>query len=300
MFADLAQAILQFTETQSGNSPFSTAINGLTLHRSDSPKPISHLIYKPSLCIVVQGAKSAMIGSVQLDYRAGQALVVSFEMPGLGRVVEASPDKPYLGLIIELDMAVMHEIIEQVSIPMASHDEASIFVLGVDGPVADCIVRIIRLLSRPDAIPVLYPLIMREMYYWLLTGPHGCDIARMGFASNREHLIINAIHTLRGRFAEPVRIEDLAKIAHMSPSTFHRQFKALTLMTPLQYQKHLRLLEARRLMTTEAINVETTAYTVGYESPSQFSREYSRMFGAPPGRDAAGLRSVDLTGFALD
>lgn len=300
MFEDLTQAILQFTETEPGNSPFPTIIHGLTLHRSDHPKPISHLLYKPSLCIVVQGAKSAMIGPVRFDYRAGQALVVSFEMPGLGHVVEASPGKPYLGVIIELDMAVMHEIIEQVSMPVTSQDEASIFVLGVDAPVADCIARIIRLLSRPDAIPVLYPLITREMYYWLLTGPHGRDIARMGFANNREHLMIHAIHTLRGRFAEPVRVEDLAKIAHMSPSTFHRQFKALTLMTPLQYQKHLRLLEARRLMAAESVNVETAAYTVGYESPSQFSREYSRMFGAPPGRDAAGLRSVDLTGLALD
>jgi AraC-like DNA-binding protein len=300
MFEDLAQAILQFTETEPRNSPFPTIIHGLTLHRSDSPKPISHLIYKPSFCVVVQGAKSAMIGSARFDYRAGQALVISLEMPGLGRVVEASPDKPYLGVIIELDMAVMHEIIGQVSVPMTSHDEAGMFVLGMDGPVADCIARIIRLLSRPDAVPVLYPLITREMYYWLLTGPHGPDIARMGFANNREQLMVHAIHTLRGRFAEPVRVEDLAKIAHMSPSTFHRQFKALTLMTPLQYQKNLRLLEARRLMAAEAVNVETAAYTVGYESPSQFSREYSRMFGAPPGRDAAGLRSFDLTGLALD
>jgi len=134
---------------------------------------------------------------------------------------------------------------------------------------------------------MLYPAIMREVCYWLLTGPHGGDVVKMTLANSHTQRVVTAIHTLRDRFAEPVRIEELASIAQMSPSAFHRQFKAITSMTPLQYQKQLRLLEARRLMVSEAANVETAAFQVGYESPSQFSREYSRMFAMSPRRDVA-------------
>ena len=139
---------------------------------------------------------------------------------------------------------------------------------------------------------MLYPSIMREICYWLLTGPHGAEVARIALANSHAQRVISAIHALRDRFAESVRIEDLASIAQMSSSAFHREFKALTSMTPLQYQKQLRLLEARRLMVTDAANVETAAFQVGYESASQFSREYSRMFGAPPRRDLAASRAT--------
>jgi transcriptional regulator GlxA family with amidase domain len=148
----------------------------------------------------------------------------------------------------------------------------------------------VRLLDTPDAIPMIYPLLMREISYWLLTGPHGGEIAGLALSSSRSQRVISAIHALRERFAEPVRIEDLARTAQMSPSAFHREFKALTSMTPLQYQKQLRLLEARRLMTADTANVETAAFQVGYESPSQFSREYARMFGAPPRREVVALK----------
>ena len=132
-------------------------------------------------------------------------------------------------------------------------------------------------------------MIMREICYWLLAGPHGGEVAQMTLANSHTQRVISAIHSLRNRFAEPVRIEELASIAQMSPSAFHRQFKALTSVTPLQYQKQLRLMEARRLMVSNAANVETAAFDVGYESPSQFSREYCRMFGAPPKRDSKSI-----------
>ncbi|MGZ5840876.1 MAG: helix-turn-helix domain-containing protein [Xanthobacteraceae bacterium] len=159
-------------------------------------------------------------------------------------------------------------------------------------PLADCVLRAVRLLDKPKAISALYPAIMREICYWLLAGPHGGEIALMTLAGRHTPRIVKAIHVLRDRFAKPIRIEELAAIAKLSPSAFHRQFKALTSMTPLQYQKRLRLLEARRLMVSAAANVETAAFQVGYESPSQFSREYSRMFGLPPRRDIASLRQV--------
>ena len=235
-----------------------------------------------------------MFGDRRFDYRAGQALVVSVEMPLLGRVAEASPSVPYLGLIIEFDLAIMREVLEGLGSPLPSGGELKpgLFVADLEGPLMDCTLRMVRLLSTPEAIPALRPLILREICYWLLTGPHGGEVAKLALANTHTQSIIQAIHSLRDRFAEPVRIEELAETARMSGSSFHRQFKAITSMTPLQYQKHLRLLEARRLLVTDAANVEAAAFQVGYESPSQFSREYSRMFGAPPRRDIAALRTL--------
>jgi AraC-like DNA-binding protein len=288
----LAEAVTRYTDAQVGQSPFATAIEGLTILRSNHEKSPMHLIFKPALCIVVQGAKWAMFGDKQFDYRAGQALVVSVEMPAFGRVSEASPSEPYLGIIIELDLAVVREIMEGLDAPPKSSGDiiGGVFVTDFDGPMTECALRMVRLLSTPKAIPMLYPSIMRELCYWLLNGLHGGDVARIVLANGHARRVISAIHALREHFTEPVRIEELAETARMSPSTFHRRFKALTSMTPLQYQKQLRLLEARRLLIADATNVETAAFQVGYESASQFSREYSRMFGAPPRRDLAGLR----------
>ena len=162
--------------------------------------------------------------------------------------------------------------------------------MDFDGPLEDCALRLMRLLDTPPAIPVLYPAIMREICYWLLTGPRGREIVSMTLTNSHAHKVISAIHLLRDRFTQPVRIGELASVAQMSPSAFHRQFKAITSMTPLQYQKQLRLLEARRLMVAHAMNVETAAFQVGYESPSQFSREYSRLFAVSPRRDVIFLK----------
>jgi AraC-like DNA-binding protein len=294
MLKELVEAVRRYTEAQAGESPFVTAIEGVTILRSDQERRPNHHILKPALCIVLQGAKWAMFGNRRVDYRAGQALVVSVEMPAFGRVAEASPSEPYLGLIIEFDPAVMREVVEGLDAsPRPSRDVGSgVLVTDFNGPLADCGLRIMRLLETPKAIPILYPAIMREICYWILTGPHGGEVMKMTLANSYAQRVISAIHTLRDRFAEPVRIEELALVAQMSPSAFHRHFKAMTSMTPLQYQKRLRLLEARRLIVTDAANVETAAFQVGYESPSQFSREYSRMYGAPPRRDVSALRAM--------
>ena len=166
------------------------------------------------------------------------------------------------------------------------------FVDALVSPVADCVARLIRLLDTPGAVPILYPSIMRELSFWLLTGPSGGRIARLALPSGHAQRIADAINVMREDIARPVRVEELAGAARMSPSSFHKHFKMLTSMTPLQYQKQLRLLEARRLMTADAANVANAAYRVGYESPSQFSREYARMFGAPPKRDVTALRTA--------
>lgn len=294
MADDLVQSVLRYTERQPGKSPFATAIAGLTVLRSEHPKPLSHMILRPALCITLQGAKWTAFGERRFDYGAGQAMVVGVEMPAIGQVTEASPAKPYLGFVVELDLGVMREVVESLdSAPVAVESvRHGVFVSDFEGPLADCVARAIRLLDTPQAISLLYPALMREICYWLLTGPHGGEVAKMALGSDRTLRLVGAIHALRDRYTHHVRVEELASIAQLSPSAFHRQFKALTAMTPLQYQKQLRLFEARRLLTSGETNVETAGFRVGYESPSQFSREYSRMFGASPRRDVASLRRL--------
>jgi AraC-like DNA-binding protein len=296
MTLELTQAVLRYTDRQESYGPCPTDVPGMVLLRSDHERPPAHLIFKPALCIVVQGMKWAVFGDRHMDYRAGQALIVSVETPALGRVAEASPAVPFLGIIIEFDLAIMREVADAIGTPAPGGEGSGsgVFVTDFDGPLADCTLRLVRLMDTPQAIPLLYPAIMREIAYWLLSGPHGAEVARMVLANTHAHRVIAAIHRLRDRFAEPMRIEDLAAGAQMSASAFHRQFRRLTSMTPLQYQKQMRLLEARRLMVGEAASAETAAFAVGYESASQFSREYSRMFGLPPRRDAKLLQTSSV------
>ena len=291
---ELVEAVKRYTEQQAGSSPFATSIEGLTNLRSDHPKPPRHLIFKPSLCVVVQGAKWAVFGDKRLEYRAGQALVVSMEIPAFGTVYEASPAEPYLGVILELDLGWMRETLEQLAAPPAPESTAGrgVFVSDFSGPLEECVLRMVRLLATPRAVPMLAPAIMREICYWLLTGPDAGAVIGMTALKSHTRSVVSAIHLLRDRFAEPVRMEELASAAGMSASAFHRRFRQITSMTPLQYQKQLRLQEARRLMVAEELNVETAAFQVGYESASQFSREYARMFGRPPRRDVVSLRST--------
>jgi AraC-like DNA-binding protein len=291
----LTDALRHYTNTRPGPSPFVTEVPGLTILRADHEKRPNLLLYKPALCVVAQGSKTAVAGDRRMEYGAGQALLVSLEMPASGRVTEASDTEPYLGAIVEFDLAVLGDVLASIDSPRivpADDAEPAVSVIAVEGPVADCVTRLVRLLETPLAIPVVAPAIMRELSYWLLTGPQGGTLARLALAQAHPTRLLHAIHALRDRFAEPVRVEELASVAQLSLSAFHRQFKQLTSMTPLQYQKQLRLIEARRLMlSSEAANAEAAAYAVGYESASQFSREYARMFGSPPRRDVASMRS---------
>ena len=294
MLDQLTQALLRHTEGQPGQAMFATPIGGLAILRSDHPKPPNHMLSRPAICIVAQGAKWATFGGNKLEYRTGQALVVGVETPSTGQVVEASPGQPCLVLAFELDLAIMRAVAEDMDPPPVASGEPcrGVFVTDFQGPLADCALRLVRLLDTPKAIPALYPLIMREICYWLLSGPHGGEVARLTLASSSSQRVIRAMNSLRMRFRETVRIEELAAIAQMSASAFHRQFKALTSLAPLQYQKQLRLLEARRLMISTGYNVEAACFEVGYESASQFSREYSRMFGTAPKRDIRRMRTV--------
>jgi AraC-like DNA-binding protein len=250
------------------------------------------MVYKPALCVVVQGAKQLMLNDRVIDYAEMQALIISIELPASGRVIQASAENPYVAISLEFDVGMMREVMERLDTPPKPTGSArlGIFVEDLSQPLADCLVRLTGLLATPRAIPVLYPAIMREICFWMLTGPNGGEVCKLVLPDSQTRRIADAIHLLRDNFTEPVRIEQLAAAARMSPSSFHQHFKTLTSMTPLQYQKQMRLLEARRLMVAGSANVENAAYQVGYESASQFSREYTRMFGAPPKRDVVEMR----------
>ena len=254
----------------------------------------NHYVYRPSLCITLQGGKEILIGDETLSYGPMQCLVVGLDLPACGRIIAASPEKPFVAITVEFDIAIMREVLEQLDTPLVTTTRPvrSMFVADVDGALADCVLRMVRLTETPQAIPILYPALMREFYYWLLSGSNASDLWRQAMPDTHLERIGRAIHLLRENYAKTLRVEYLAEAANMSPSSFHQHFKALTAMTPLQFQKQLRLLEARRLLIAEAVNVTEAAYQVGYESTSQFSREYSRMFGVAPKRDAMNLKAA--------
>lgn len=292
MPSSLVELVRRYTETHPGENPWMTAIENVGILRSDLPRRPSPLLFQPSLCVVAQGSKQSVFGNRRYEYGPGQALVVSVEMPAFSRVAAASPEEPFLGVVIGLDRKLMSEVLDSLEAPVKVSPQVprGVFVTDYDGPLDDCVMRLMRLLDHPEAIPHVAPLVMREIAYWLLSGPHAADVAKVALADGRTHRVLSAVHALRAKFAETVSVDELAAIAQLSPSAFHRQFKALTSMTPVQFQKQLRLLEARHLLVSGVANAETAAFRVGYESASQFSREYARMFGAPPRRDAEAFR----------
>jgi AraC-like DNA-binding protein len=291
---ELAQRVKKYTEGVDGSAPLPTAIEGLRLLRSDQANRPGNCLFKPALYMTLQGAKWATFDEKRYKFAAGQGLMVAVDVPSRGTVTDASSRKPYLGIEIELDFAIMQEIAEEigmaVSVPGKPKARGA-FVLELNRQLVDCARHAIRLLETPEAIPALYPGIMREVCYWLLTGPEGNQVSQiMILANGHDRRIIRAIHTIRDRLKKAIHVPGLALAAHMSSATFHRQFKSVTGMTPLQYQKQLRLHEARRLMIFSNATVESAALDVGYVSVSQFSREYTRTFGTSPRRDVSTWR----------
>jgi AraC-like DNA-binding protein len=296
MAMSLKEAVLAYIDAHGGDGSFPTPVPGVAVARASQLVMPHHRIYKPTICLVLQGAKQIMTGDRVLDYGENQLLIVTVEMPASGQIVSASPERPYLGLNIDFDAAIMREVMDDLEKPPKPANEGvpGVFVQDFDAALEDCVRRLIQLTQMPKAIPVLCRSIMREICYWLLTGPNGGEICKLALPGSHMRRMTDAIYLLRENFAEPVRIEQLASVARMSPSSFHQHFKTLTSMTPLQYQKHLRLLEARRLMVADGVNVASAAYQVGYESASQFSREYARMFGMPPKRDVAEIKTLPM------
>ena len=291
MATDDLTRLAAMTERHTGtDGAYDTAVPGLTLFRSSEPSDHDAIVYVPSLVIVTQGAKEVIVGGEAYRYGAAQSLLVSVDIPAAARVVEASPDRPCLTVRISLDPAVVGELLaDGTAAPPAGPPERGLGVMTVERPLLDAVVRLVSLLDTPRDIAALSPLVLREITYRVLTGPRGARLRQMASAGGPAHRIARAIAWLKDHFAHPLRINELARQVGMSPSAFHLHFKGMTALSPLQYQKRLRLQEARRLMLGEGLDAAEAAFLVGYESPSQFGREYRRLFGAPPRRDMAAL-----------
>lgn len=271
-----------------------SAIPGLGLARASAPSRPMQTVYTPCLCIIAQGRKEVRLGEESYVYDPLNYLVASVILPVTGRVIEASPERPYLSLALEIDPALITSLIAEMG-PIAVPDTASsraLFLDRLDPRLLDAVIRLLRLLETPRDIAMLAPLALREIFYRLLLSPQGHRLYEIVIADSQGQRIARAIEWLHKHYDQPLRIEALARSVNLSPSTLHHRFKALTALSPLQYQKQLRLQEARRLMFSENLEAAAASYRVGYESPSQFSREYSRLFGEPPQRDIARLRQA--------
>jgi len=272
-----------------------TAISALTLARREAPTdPMSHM-YEPSICLIAQGAKRVLLGDDTFVYDAHHFLVTSVDLPTVVQVVKASRERPCLSLMLKLDQREISQLMVDTNLPppRAQQSSRGMAIGEVTLPLLMAFQRLIDLLAEPKDIPILAPIIQREIIYRLLVGDQGARLRQMASAGSQSQQIARAIYWLKDNFTRALRIDDLATQANMSTSTFHHHFRALTAMSPLQYQKWLRLNEARRLMLAERVDAATAAFQVGYESPSQFSREYGRLFGAPPLRDITSLRQRD-------
>jgi len=269
-----------------------TAIASVQVIRASSTDLRVPDVYVPCLCVVVQGSKQVMLGEEVLRYAPSQYLAASVDLPIVGQVITATAEHPYLCVKVDIDSHLLSDLIADGALSRAVASEAmrGLFVGKLDDALADAVLRLVRLLDSPADIRILAPTILREIHYRLLQSEHGTTIAQMAITDSHMQRVATAIRCMRADIARPVRIDELAAQASMSPSSFHHHFRSVTAMSPLQYLKCLRLTQARYIMLTEHCDAASTAYRVGYESASQFSREYSRMFGAPPIRDVRVLR----------
>ncbi|RUW39693.1 MAG: AraC family transcriptional regulator [Mesorhizobium sp.] len=287
--ADLAQLISRFAPV-SGMS--GTAVPRLSLIRADHPSAPVPAVYEASLCIIAQGSKRVSLAGQSVVYDASSYLLVSVDLPLVGHVLEASPAAPYLCCKIDFDPAALADLLVTEQRVSSEKDLPVLAVYPSDPDLIDAACRLVKLLDSPETIDVLAPLVEREILYRLLTGPHGATLRQMGTVDSHLNQVSRAIATIRNGFHTQLRIDEIAAASGMSASSLHAHFKAITRMTPLEYQKQLRLQEARRLMLADGANAGTAGFAVGYDSPSQFSREYRRLFGAPPRQDIERLQAI--------
>jgi len=251
-----------------------------------------HALSVSSLCIVAQGAKTVIVGDEVFEYDASRMIVFSVALPVTAQVTRASYSEPYLSLRLDLDPHKISELVLKVyphGLPSVQ-ERSAVYITPVNPSIVSAAVRLMECLAQPGDSELLAPLVIDEILIRLLRSPIGVRVAQMGFAESSVHRVTKAISWLRENYSQPMKVEDLAGLVHMSVSSFHEHFKSITSMSPLHYQKVLRLQEARRLMLATMTDAATASQHVGYLSPSQFSREYSRFFGSAPSRDIARLR----------
>jgi AraC-like DNA-binding protein len=272
-----------------------TAIGNLVLGRRSVPTAPLYMDYRPCICLVLQGTKSVKLGDETIAYGVGDCLLTSIELPVTSRVTVASPEVPHLCFALAIDPDRLSALLERIDVPRPSADTDAMrgIVSNVASPeLLDAVTRLLRLLDRPADIAAMAPLIEQEILYRVLSGPDGGRLLHIATSESRSNRIARAVAWLRANFHRTLRIEDLADHVGMSPSSLHHHFKSVTAMTPVQFQKKLRLHEARRLMLLEGLDVGSAGHRVGYQSPSQFSREYSRLYGVSPLRDVGAILAV--------
>ena len=287
----LSHALRYATAHADGTGVARTPIPGLMVASATAPSGLDHTILRPLVCLVLQGSKHVTMGAQAFAFSAGDSLVVTADVATMRQITRASVAAPYCSLVLELDLAVIEDLTTQMGAESEA-DRAPMRVEPTDAEVADAALRLIRLLDRPASIPVLHAQLVREIHYWLLAGRHGAAIRHLGWPDGHVHRIARAVTMLRAEFARPLPVERLAAVAGMSASSFHQHFRSVTSLSPLQFQKQLRLIEARRLMMSDGASASSAAFAVGYESVSQFTREYGRMFGLPPVRDVEAVRNM--------
>ena len=288
---EIADLIARFAGAE---GEVATAIDGLYLSRRDAPTPALVTTQWPCFALVAQGAKSLTLGDEQFHYGPGDCLVVALDLPVVSHVTQATPRRPLLGLGLAIRGERMQALVREGHAARRAPTGPPSRGVAVDAAspgLLDATLRLLRLLDRPEHIPALAPLVEQEILYWLLIGPTGPQLMQIARADSPANRIARAIAWLRAHFAEPLRIEALATHVGMSASSLHHHFSAIAAMSPMQYQKRLRLHEARRLMLVDGLDVGSAGYRVGYQSASQFSREYSRLHGRPPLRDVEALRA---------
>jgi len=285
---ELARIIADRTHSEGDRA---TDIPGLRLYRRSEPSPCVSAAYQPSLVVFAQGQKRINVGKTTHICDGSNFLLTSVDLPVVSQVVRATKDQPILGLILNLEMPMVREILSQHEFRLDQDSNASAMAVGISSTdLLDACIRLLTLLDQPQDIPFLAPLIQREIIFRLLRSPQGKHLRAIATLGEQTHRTAKAVEWLRTNYAKPLRVEDLATMARMGVSTLHHQFRSLTAMSPLQYQKQLRLHVARERMLNGGIDAASAAFEVGYESASQFNREYSRFFGQPPMRDIKSRR----------
>lgn len=291
--ATLADAIGRFARS---DGDFPTVIPGLSLHRRKGKTAPLHCIFNFGLGVVAQGRKQALLGEEVIEYGPGQSMLTTIDLPVISHVTHASEREPLLGLMLTLDSREVAQVAAEMQLPPLSRHVTyePISIETLDEKLLDALVRLLRLLEEPQLAPRLAPLVRQEILVRLLAGPHREQIQHIVANGSPSQQISRAVAWLKVHFAKPLKVDELAGLAHMSPSTFRQHFKAITGTSPLQYQKQLRLQEARQLMLAEGVDAGGASAMVGYESASQFSREYSRLFGAPPQQDVKKMKQAHV------
>ncbi len=269
-------------------------LKGLSLHRSSSPTEPVYGVSKPAFCVIAQGSKEIFLGEDRYQYDAAHYLLATVELPVVGQILEASQEQPYFSVRLQLDPTLVGSVLVEADVtsPRGHDDVKAMDVSPLDASLLDAVVRLVRLLDSPAEARVLAPLVTREIVYRLLVGAQGARLRHIAVMGGYTHRIARAVDRLRKDFNQPLRIESIAQELGLSVSGFHHQFKAVTAMSPLQFQKQLRLQEARRLMLGENLDAASAGYRVGYDDASHFNREYKSLFGLPPMRDVERLREA--------